>query len=813
MSYPFSDPAGKNQQYNVQYASLPSTGYGSPESVYYGSPQSSHGQHAFNHTSTPQSGYFPPIPSSNSGFSMAPGYRQVGEGNAVIHPERPGSAKSWICLIFGTLMALLWAVPAVALLVLNFTSYIIGASAWCPGGNCPGPGFSGDSYGFSASTGHLNTEYDLNNRNLLGGLLFAAKALEVWFVFVAVGLVYLITSLLARSEHGIPIGFMLTYVEFSDLLNVLNPSLWSSAVPTKDLSAQYKKKRRTIHFYLFALFAGFMCVLCNVMGPSVAVLILPTLHWRETDQVYEQRFGSVLSADPPFGDDAIPGCNAINLTEKAYECSYIPYAYSLDAMIDYMISQINHNMDVESGKMNFDPPYSLERSLSLRFNITKKTSVREAAIYWAPNRQVVRKLSEDLAAFYNTPNDPNSPYKGYNNSLQTILQRQGPVIAVDWNVWWGEMTTTVVDDDREVRCYHNWWWTSEADTYVKCFRVGEGWNSSNTLSTFTAGAEQNMNDSSIEVVQVNAYASDKAVYFKSSFTPDVVMQPCLPNGTVPSDLYCDWDALFARDPPAGIPANMTNQTRNAFIFENGVMDDPSAKLVVEAYLSVGFATYSVDTAESSPTRGMVQIDRFPEQDEIRPIIMNSAWLLASWSVSDGSDAQWWRISTRQLQHTISRLHAFLVSDEGLSEDNLDTNLDLLYWYLLSLNSGLEAASLLPWSLTDPDVDGLRLAADDRARPTLGRNLRRQVWAYGLETRSSKLGVAVLLAGIVCVVARVLLAVLTRVRHRSPAEILIAGMKHRPRGEFDAAGHSARLMERVRFEMRDDSDYHMHFAKR
>lgn len=49
--------------------------------------------------------------------------------------QRPPN-RSWTSTILLQAFALLWLVPTAALLWLNATDYVVGASAWCPGGKC-----------------------------------------------------------------------------------------------------------------------------------------------------------------------------------------------------------------------------------------------------------------------------------------------------------------------------------------------------------------------------------------------------------------------------------------------------------------------------------------------------------------------------------------------------------------------------------------------------------------------------------------------------------------------------------------------------
>jgi hypothetical protein len=51
------------------------------------------------------------------------------------HPSQTSKRRTTTTIIF-QVFCIVWLVPIIALLYLNFSNYIIGASAWCPGGDC-----------------------------------------------------------------------------------------------------------------------------------------------------------------------------------------------------------------------------------------------------------------------------------------------------------------------------------------------------------------------------------------------------------------------------------------------------------------------------------------------------------------------------------------------------------------------------------------------------------------------------------------------------------------------------------------------------
>ena len=180
-------------------------------------------------------------------------------------PNRQRRLASWLSFWLSVVAGTLWIGPAIVLLYFNFSQWIIGASAWCPNGQCIVFSYLDQEM----STAQKIARNEKWNHDLLGALQFAAKAMEVWFVFVAGSLVYMVICVAAKGPQGFPIGFLMQHVEYSDLRNLINPVLC-----TAPQTPHYRTKDRTrhkIHLYLFALFAGSMTILANLMGPSAAV--------------------------------------------------------------------------------------------------------------------------------------------------------------------------------------------------------------------------------------------------------------------------------------------------------------------------------------------------------------------------------------------------------------------------------------------------------------------------------------------------------------------------------------------------------------
>lgn len=102
-------------------------------------------------------------------------------------------------LNFRLLVGLLWIGPIILLLWLNFSSHVIGGTAWCLKKPCGVTQYDPES---EVTTNSLIDKYEKANHNLLGALQFVSKLLEVWFMYIASSLVYLVAYTLARRTEG-----------------------------------------------------------------------------------------------------------------------------------------------------------------------------------------------------------------------------------------------------------------------------------------------------------------------------------------------------------------------------------------------------------------------------------------------------------------------------------------------------------------------------------------------------------------------------------------------------------------------------------
>ena len=269
---------------------------------------------------------------------------------------------------------------------------------------------------------------------------------------------YLLTATIHYSPGGLPVGYLLTYLEFSDVKNLVNPLLWTSALPPKHTTSAARRRRGVTKLFLFALLAAFLTILTNLMGAATAVLLIPSLQWVETERVPQQVFDRIASAQPPQGDSVFAGsCTNAQLSAGNFSCTSAIYGPSLDEWAATALSSTTQ----------FTQPYGAailgtSQESAVQFALNGSTDLE---IIWMANRQVLRELSRDyldaigvthnyLRAIGDTDEGPGDPR--FNRSLQTILQRTGPSIGVQANCYAGNVSVTKVAEDKEVHCFSKW---------------------------------------------------------------------------------------------------------------------------------------------------------------------------------------------------------------------------------------------------------------------------------------------------------------------------------------------------------------------
>lgn len=462
---------------------------------------------------------------------------------------------------------------------------------------------------------------------------------------------------------------------------------------------------------------------------------------------------------------------------REYPCIYDAYERSLDAAYNTL--------------SDFGPALLFaEQSLSFVFNITSPAREGDGYPFWSPTRQVIRELSNDYLDYLRAGvhHDTSAPSAEYNNSLLLEMHRKGPILSVKFDVTFTSVNTTIIDDGRQIRCY-------SIINDISCLRVGVGWNVSGPISTFSIG-----NFSSPETnMTTEIYKSSRPIIFPSNLT-SAYYPSCFPNGTLPSTQICDFDAIFSHPSPR----HNFGQYEHNLILESRVPNGPAPELryVIMIVPQADFANYFVDISQTSVLPGLVQISQLPENPP--SISLDPAWILAALTISNGTEIPLTRSSAKSLHDSLTELQTVRLNSPQTSFRDDADNLHIYnHWIGANMLLVCQASSLVsydytlfPAGLSWADVE----SQDTQSQPVLWSNFRRQVYAYGLGSRTSKLGVVVVVLGVIVVLARTALKLWTGIEERAPVELVVNALKHQPSGDFEGVERGVGKLSRERWRI-------------
>lgn len=674
--------------------------------------------------------------------------------------------------VVSQIISLLWLAPILALLILNYRKYIIGASIWCPGRHCSAELFSPRAIAKAA-------QLDMQDHNVIGALQFVSKALEVWFVFIATSLVYDMAMLLAKKGGGLPIAFLLTHLEFADIRYLVNPLLWTSPIPHPSTSPR-TRSLATGKLYLFVLLAASLTVLTNLMGPAAAVLAIPTLQWIETPRVRDLMFNGTNADYSAGGGLTAANCTTAQLEGGNYSCTETLLGPSLDSYAQYTRAAS------KQWELPFSTnliPISQEGSTQFTVNISDGSD-----LIWSPNRYALRDLSIDIDivanAFLGYPAKKwQQPPQHFNNSLSTILQRESISFGISTRCYFGTVSDRIIDDLRWVSCYEGWYLPGAPDSnYTMCIRRNI-WSEEDASHTFeTHFSLDHANPSSDDLlIQIWVYYSDRVTYFNETTDFGTGIKDCFASNIQ----FCDWDKIF----DAPLPPEFHNATQNVNVVEYRAPVAPWSRerTWCDWYSYSGYPTYSYDISAQANPLSLVQLNKISPIEKLgKPVLVHPTWLLAAWSVDTGGTVPWDRQITKAFTETLSA---------GYSD------MTLMFTYLHTYTL-CQAVSIIDYNTCDPyNATDMKQCSG----PVVSKYATLHLWAYGLSDKTSQLGVAVAILGITCVLIRLILCVIFRFRHEHSAlELFVAAMQHQSRGEFDGLEDEIELAK-VRFEMCEDEE--------
>lgn len=536
-----------------------------------------------------------------------------------------------------------------------------------------------------------------------------------------------------------------------------------------------------------------MCIIANLMGPSTAVLMIPTLQWRETRKVPTQHFEELLSHRSP-SDTGIPSCNPTELEMQNYTCAQRHHRNDLDSLIATYAVEGNKFID-EANSTNYlislaNSPVSFEGIVPFTFNTSIDiTSPQQnlSTTIWSLSRQALRSLSRDLEGLAHViqgevTEDPTytKRYAPSNNSYSLHLQRRAPMIGLHGYYSSGSLTTVTSHDERVISCY-----SDSATNQAECFRTGRGWNGREAAASFEI-TDGETNDTG--PVNVRFYWSDRSTNCNVDPSPG-------------RDLY-NYETLF--DHCVG---DLEEDCANSFVVEvsRPKSTNPEQVIFMEFSLSWDIGTYSLDATTVFPSLPVVEVRERSHLKSNASMMLDPAWALAAWGLSSGDKVAGTGAAAQILQVSTNRFlnkYATWTRGDGLPDPDGNNVVGAILYTML------QAASLVEYSFTPADSQKT-LSQNDDGR-TLWTNLRRQIWGWGVDDRrTATLGIIVGILGCLTVLVRTVALIKTHELEPSSTELIAAALQHKHTGEFDLEDGKSKLAH-VRYQILEEEPFGRQF---
>jgi hypothetical protein len=177
--------------------------------------------------------------------------------------------------------------------------------------------------------------------------------------------------------------------------------------------------------------------------------------------------------------------------------------------------------------------------------------------------------------------------------------------------------------------------------------------------------------------------------------------------------------------------------------------DESFQLTVDFVAFLNFTSYQLDASPFTNPTVLVTTQELPLYGT--SIHVDPAWMLAAWTVDNHGVLLPDRTATIETVRTLNHFRTVDVEDTkqfDLLSDRLD---------YLSLLPVVQALSLIDFTTkAHGSVKAARQAAKESGQPHLTRRAHIFVWAYGLDSRTARVGVTVGIVGIVIVLMQVVL---------------------------------------------------------
>jgi hypothetical protein len=676
--------------------------------------------------------------------------------------------------------------PIILLLYLNFKGWVVGAGVGCRLSSLK----NACEIDRQLNGAEKAAKLDKIDHDILGALQIVAKVLEIWFMIIAASLVYDLTIILAAKRNGLPIGYFLSHVQLADITTLFPCTFWSSMGLMRHRNPGQGRMRMWL--IVFVSFIIMLCIACNLIGPSAAILVLPTLGWLDIQHPVQQKLGQIGTANSPVNPEIAFGCDAASLAAGNFTCTNY-YSASFDASFSTAMFGLE-----EYVKQNLGAPLTgsyQESGLVATFNSTaSSTNSSDDFALWVPNRQVIRELSNDYIGYqfsvgnettFSNASDNFASFTGesldrnlfdsYRNSLDISLVRQGPSLGfIPMYCSRANISVMTLSPTKFVRCYNITLSDDLDGQWIECIRDGSGWNDDQLqhADLFIADISQ----SSVGNVTVNAYTRMDAITLTESTSS------CA--SATQSSNSCDWAAMFSSNTSSDVTKQYGSQQYIEYILPRS--SDYKTSVVCNFFVQSNVLNYTVDISKDSNPFGLVKLFP-PSLTNETDIPLHPDWILAAWSVPRSGTVDGNRAAALNLVGALKRA-ANTLPPENLTVDDLD----LLPFVRLHMMGVIHSLSLVDY--TTINITKSEASVHDPFHPPLLVFQRRRVWSYGQPSRSFKLGAVVSIFCCLCVLVRAGLGFFVVSRQPSTLKFLTAALRYSHKGELDGIHKESKIAQ-------------------
>lgn len=707
------------------------------------------------------------------------------EDDVIMHQntKQPHRQKRFIRRLAFELFCLAWTSPIILLLSLNFKGWVVGA-----GVGCRLPGFKNAcDISFQSDRAVKLNKID---HEILRGLQIVAKVLEIWFTIIATSLMYDLTIMLAAKRNGLPIGYFMTHAELGNITTVFAYTFWSSMGLVHHRNQEQGRMRLWLVGFVASIIM--LCVACNLMGPSIAILALPTLGWSDLQHLAQQKLGQVGAANSPVNPEIAHGCEAASLAAGVFTCTNY-YSPSFDASFSTAIFGFQEFL--EKGLASPLTGSYQESGLSATYNTTLPSTNSSDTILWVPNRQVVRELSDDYIGYQSSQGDETtfsdassffasytgksldrSLFDSYRNSLDISLIRQGPSLGFKHTYCSrANISVMTLSPTQFVRCYNITLSPDLEDQWIDCIRDGSGWGEAQLQHADFSIVD--INQESVGNITVNAYTTMDVV------TLTEPASSCA--STIQTTDSCDWAAMFSNNSSSGVVKQYGSQQFIEYTLPR--LSDHNASVVCSYGVQSAVVNYAVDSSVDNNPLGLVNIFSPMATDET-DIPLHPDWILAAWAVSRSGTVDGNRAAALYLIEELKKAANTQPIEEWWDD------LGLLPFVLLHQMGVLHALSLVDF--TTINITKSEASVHDPIHTPLLVVKSRKVWSYGQPSRSFTLGAVVLIFGCLCVFIRAGLGFFMASGRPSTLRFFTAALRYSHKGELDGMHKESEIAQVV-----------------